>query len=97
MESDCVIIKNNIKEKEDDKYLIKDDKKNIFINFKIFNPKSASEDLKNIRNFINTIILEKNKKVDKKNNLFHINKKKCEKDISITKTRRYKPDNTRFL
>ena len=95
MESDCVIIKNNIKEKEDDKYLIKDDKKNIFINFKIFNPKSASEDLKNIRNFINTIIFEKNKKVDKKNNLFHINKKKCEKDISITSTRKYKPDNIR--
>ena len=95
IKSNSFIINNNINEKEDGKQLINGGKKKVFVNFKIFNPGSSSEDLKNIRNFINTIIFEKNKKKDKKNNLFHINKKKCEKEISITRTRKYKPDNIR--
>ena len=64
-----------------------------FISFKIFNPKRKSEDIKDIRNFINKVIIEKNKKVD--NNIFNIIKKKDEKDLKIKKKRKHKPDDIR--
>ena len=81
---------NEIK-KEDDMYLINDDKKNKFIIFKLFNPKGKSKDLKDIRNYINKVIFEKNKKKDK--NIFNITKKKGEKDQK--RKRKHKPDEIR--
>ena len=86
-------INDDIIPKENDVNLINDDKKKMFISFKLFNPKGISKDLKEIRNYINTIILEKNKKEDK-NKLFNI-KKKNEKEIIIKRKRKHKPDDIR--
>ena len=74
--------------------LVSEDKKNKFLVYNVFNPKGTSKDLKDIRNTINEVILEKLKE-ESKSRLFNVSKKDKKKIIKIKRKRKHKPDDIR--